>query len=177
MFSNHSKLFRSNRLHNEHLNSIIMGYGSFVKYACFLIPLLSFSCKPKVCHLVKIKTLYVGMGVNAGVDTSYAHYVLLEGFSKECLDSSSAVNIAHSYLDTTSGKRPIDLVMFYGSDADFPKVGVPYSNNLDKECLVKMFYNEENKKIYSFIFYNNEGKRTYWGNRWKAKNNYICNGE
>jgi hypothetical protein len=114
-----------------------------------------------------MKTMYVAMGVNAGVDTSYAHYVMLEGYSKGCLDSSSAVSIAYSYLDTVSGKKPIDLVMLYSSDADFPRSGIPSSNTLDKECLVKMFYDDKSKKIESFIFYNDEGKRIYWGNKWK----------
>jgi hypothetical protein len=66
------------------------------------------SCQPPTCQLQKIKTLYVtpsrqesGTGQ---MQVSYGHYVLLKGFSRDCLDSATIVRLAAHYRDTVSSK-------------------------------------------------------------------------
>jgi hypothetical protein len=144
-------------------------FTTLLRACLFLVTLGTDSCQQPspTCQLRSSRTLAVVPGQN-GEDKFYAHYVLLEGFSRECLDSATVVALAATYRDTVSGKRPIDLVFFYSSADRFP-VGVPSAPHLDADCLVKLVYDHNTSKPNDFIFYTEAGDVSYWGNRWFRK--------
>jgi hypothetical protein len=120
-----------------------------------------------VCELKEIRTLFTVVGIQQGVDTGYVHYVLLREFSRQCMDSTTLVNIALKYIDTVSIDKPIDMINFYNSDKNFiPGEVSQVWEKVDKNCLVHIWINKKNNKPEKFVFFNDKGERIFEGNKW-----------
>jgi hypothetical protein len=87
--------------------------------------------------------------------------------SRECMDSLTIMNIAQKYRDTVKGKQPIETVMFYDSGYELLPGEIPSFPNIDKNCLVKIGFNNKSNKPNDFLFYNNKGENIYWGRKWE----------
>lgn len=127
------------------------------------------SCKEepeKSCEAKGIRTLFTTVGIHDR-DTAFGHYVLIDNFPKECMDSTTMVKMALNYCDTVKMAKPIDVIMFFNSDKDFiPNETSQDMDEINKSCLVVIGFDEKNEKPNDFIFYNDRGERTYWGKRW-----------
>ena len=128
----------------------------------------SHKAQNSVCRLKDIKTLYSDPNMHVGVDTAYGYTVLIKDFSRECMDSSTMVNIALKYIDTVKGGKPVNGVAFYSSDKDFiPNEHSQIMEEIDKSCLFKITFNEKTCQPDNFVFYNDKGETIYWGSKWK----------
>ena len=130
--------------------------------------LLMFSCKP-VCGLEKVRTISI-MYLEGPNGISYAHDVLVKAFSKECIDSAFMVNLALRYMDTVKLGQPVGIVNFYSSDKDFiPNEVSQQIDEIDRSCLVKMWFDVKTKNPTTFLFYDDNGENIYWGDKWNAQ--------
>lgn len=121
-----------------------------------------------ICEFQKIKTLFTDYGQDGNKPGYYRHYVLIEQFSRKCLDSTEMVNITLNYADTVSFDRPVESIVFYSSDSRFiPDEKSQIWSEVDKDCLVRIGINHKNKKPEYFMFYNNHGRLVYYGKVWK----------
>lgn len=121
-----------------------------------------------ICEFQKIKTLFTLYYQKGNEPGDYRHYVLIEQFSKKCLDSAEMVNIALNYADTVSFDRPASTIAFYRSDSRFiPDEKSQNWTEVDKDCLVWIRINVKNKTPEYFMFYNNRGSLVYYGKAWK----------
>lgn len=147
-------------------------FSTLLRTGLFLVALGSGSCQPPTCQLHSIKTLAAEPSLNNG-QYSYAHYVLLDGFSRECLDSATVVTLADTYRDTVTSKRPVDMISFYSSADRFTPGGVPSAPHLDADCIVTLGYDQHASSPNDFIFYDNQGEISCWGKRWFKKKTYC----
>jgi hypothetical protein len=115
------------------------------------------SCQPPTCQLRYCRTLYIAPMRNGEEAESYFHYVLLEGFVKECLDSATVVAHAVTYRDTVTGKRPIAGIGFYSSADRFTPGGIPNALHQDADCLVKILFDTKTTNPTDFVFFDEEG--------------------
>ena len=134
----------------------------------FILLISETSCRPgtATCKLNEIKTLFTTEGVYEGKVTGYAHYILVKGFLRECMDSAMMVNIALKYIDTIKAGKPATVLKFFSTDKDF----IPNETSQDmalinKNCLVDMSI-DKNRRPNSFLFFNEKGENVYWGDRW-----------
>ena len=119
------------------------------------------------CEIKEVKTLFTIPGVYEGKITGYSHYVLLKDFYRDCLDSTTIVNVALKYSDTVTTGTPVNVIMFFNSDKDFiPNETSQVMNEINKSCLVVIGFDEKTRKPNDFIFYNEKAERIYWGARW-----------
>lgn len=134
--------------------------------------LISCSSKEiKGCNVKEIRTLFTTIGIH-DKDTAYGHYTLIEDFPRECLDSTTMVDLALKYSDTVKVGKPVDVIMFFNSDKDFiPNETSQVMKEVNKSCLVVIGFDEEKRKPNNFIFYNKKGERTYWGEKWLPNGN------
>lgn len=142
----------------------------------FLIALLSglVSCKQNstVCEIKSLKMLGAHEKV-LGFGTGLEHYILIDGFSRSCLDSNLIVSAALKYRDTIGiGKydypvaMPANVLRFYNSDKDFMDKDASSDNKkLNRSCLVTITFGYFNKPN-QYVFYNNKGDVIYSGNKW-----------
>ncbi|HSC53284.1 MAG TPA: hypothetical protein VLC98_06690 [Phnomibacter sp.] len=125
------------------------------------------SCKEeqaKSCEIKEIRTLFTTVGIH-DTDTTYAHYALIKDYSRECMDSTTFVDVALKYCDTVKVGKPADIIMFFNSDKNFiPNETSQVMEKINKSCLVVIGFDEG--KPNTFIFYDNKGERVYWGARW-----------
>lgn len=150
-----------------------MTYFSTLLRTCLLLDALGIaSCQPPTCQLRSIKTLAVVQTMYDNGQYRYVHYVLLDGFSRECLDSAAVVTLATNYRDTVVSKKPVSALFFYSSAARFTPGGVPSVPHLDADCLVKIGYDGNTSTPRDFIFHTGAGDVSYWGNRWFKKKTY-----
>ena len=137
-------------------------------FALILINLLS--CNSEIdskCNLKKIKTLFVTEGVYEGKTTGYCHYILINDFSRNCMDSVSMVNMALRYMDTVKIGRPADMFKFFNSDKDFiPNETSQVMEDINKSCLVTIGFDLITLKPNNFIFYDSDGRQICWGDTW-----------
>ncbi len=146
-------------------------FPALLRICLFLATLSIGSCQPPTCQFLSIKTIAVVPSLNKG-QYRYAHYVLLNGFSRECLDSATVVTLATNYRDTVASKKPVSALFFYSSADRFTPGGVPSVPHLDADCLVKLGYDSNTSTPRDFIFYTGAGDVSYWGNRWFKKKTY-----
>jgi len=110
------------------------------------------SKKSSKCELREIKTLFTIPAIYQNVITGYAHYILIKDFSRECLDSSTIVNIALKYMDTVKIGRPADVLMFFSSNKDFiPNEKSQVMEEINKSCLVTIGFDEKTNKPNDFF--------------------------
>lgn len=132
--------------------------------------IVNISCKNsrvQKCDVQEMKTLFTTPGIYEGKVTGYAHYTLVKDFSRQCMDSTTMVNLALQYSDTVSVGNPADLIMIFNSDKDFiPNETSQVMAKINKSCLVVIGLDVKSKKLKDFIFYNDNGERLYWGDRW-----------
>ncbi|WPV63904.1 hypothetical protein [Chitinophaga sp. LS1] len=124
----------------------------------------------KQCKCDKLKTLFTIPGIYEGKTIGYAHYVLSENLSKNCIDSAMMVDLAIKYSDTVKVGYPANIIMFFSSDKDFiPNETSQVMEEINKSCLVVINLDVITKKPNDFLFYNEQGNRIYWGKKWLPK--------
>jgi len=122
-----------------------------------------------ICELQDVKTIFFDGTSNIRYGEVYAHYVLLKGFSRVCLDSTTIVNIALKYIDTIKRGKPIEVIKLFSSNKDFiPNEHSQVMEEINKSCLVTIGLNLKTKMPEDFIFYNDQGQIIYIGNKWKV---------
>ena len=131
---------------------------------------------PPQCSFKNIQKIFSVRGTlnrgTTGEMSSYSHLVLLRDFSRECMDSTTIINIAHRYIDTVKYEKPVDALFFYSSDNNFIKGETSQMwGEVDKECLVKIYFDAEAKSVnpIGFEFYNSLGQTVYEGTQWVDK--------
>jgi hypothetical protein len=141
-------------------------------FSILLSVVFSFGCYNKNnCEIKEAKTLFTTIGIHDS-NTSFAHYILINGFSKKCMDSATMVNLALKYIDTVGQGRPADVLMFFNSDKDFiPNETSQVMEDINKSCLVAVGFDLKERKPKQFLFYNDAGERIYWGSRWLPNGN------
>jgi hypothetical protein len=132
----------------------------------FSILISLFSCD-SICKQESIKTLFIIPHIYENKTVGYSHYVLIQDFSRKCMDSTTMVNIALKYMDTVTIGRPADVLKFFNSDKDFiPNEISQVQEEINRSCLVTINFDLKTQKPEQFIFYNNDGKYEYWGSLW-----------
>lgn len=139
-----------------------------------LFLLIVISCKQNstVCEIKSLKILGAHEKV-LGFGTGLEHYILIDGFSRSCLDSTLIVSAALKYRDTIGiGKydypvaMPANVLRFYNSDKDFVDKDASSDNKkLNRSCLVTITFGYFNKPN-QFTFYNDNGEVIYSGTNW-----------
>lgn len=143
-------------------------------YICFFILLSAcnwaFRNKQKVCNLNKIATIYADVYTRGGQDPVYAHYVLFDGFDKNCqLDSTEVLKIVNHYIDTVFVKtKPVVRISLFSSiDRFIPGETSQVWEETNKDCIVDIAFDRETKKPTIFTFYKKDGKIESRGRFWK----------
>ena len=128
----------------------------------------SYPNKEDQCKLTKIRTIFFDGTPNSKYGHVYAHYVLINGFSRSCMDSSTMAKIALTYCDTVKEGRPVNVIKLFSSDKDFiPNEHSQVMEEINKRCLFSMGINLNTNKPSNFIFYNDQGEIIYIGEQWK----------
>jgi len=128
----------------------------------------SYSNKEGQCKLTKMRTIFFDATPNSKYGNVYAHYILINDFSKSCMDSSTMVKIALKYCDTVKEGRPVNVIKLFSSDKDF--IANEHSQvmeKINKSCLFSIGINLKTNKPDRFIFYNDQGEIIYIGEQWK----------
>ena len=120
--------------------------------------------KEPTCKFTKIKTLYTSLASDENGLRTYTHTVLLNDFSRKCLDSTKMVDITMKYLDTVSVYKPVDVIRFYYSDKDFIPGDSQVIQETDKSRLFSVYF--EKGAIQDFSFTDENGDFIYIGPRW-----------
>lgn len=98
---------------------------------------------------------------------TYIHYVLLEDYHKDCLDSTSILQIAQNYIDTLSVGKPLTSINFYSSNEGFIQNSVSQKmREINKNCICGISF-DLNGIPKMFAFYDDNGKLIYWGKDWQ----------
>jgi hypothetical protein len=63
----------------------------------------------KKCEIKEIKTLFTTIGIHDR-DTGYGHFTLIKDFARECMDSTTMVDLALKYCDTVRTGKPVDVI-------------------------------------------------------------------
>lgn len=135
---------------------------SLLGLACLAV----LKCAKPRCEFVSMRVLFTDLSVHVGVDTHYVHYILVKEFSKECLDSSTILNIVKMYIDTVKYDLPVGAVMVFNSDnylKDKSEVDWDYAL---RDCLVDIGVDKATKKAKEYTFYNCKGEIIYEGKNW-----------
>lgn len=111
------------------------------------------SCKNHendTCKWNSASTLYSDV-LYHGKDTSYIHFLILEGFPVHCVDSIDISQIVESYIDTVSNsneKRNLEYIQVYNSSEDFDisKMGQSW-DKINKAFLFEVRINKKTEKI------------------------------
>jgi hypothetical protein len=129
-----------------------------------LVCLFSCGLKKKNCKLPTPKTIFYDYDSQA---KDYDHYVLLDGFNKECMDSSKMVNLAKLYANSITKGSPALIIRFYSSEDYFieNEVSQPM-HEINRNCLILIGLNKDYTPN-RFNFYNDNGKRIYNGPLWR----------
>nr|WKN34437.1 hypothetical protein K4G66_18840 [Tunicatimonas sp. TK19036] len=121
------------------------------------------SCESK-CELEEIKTIFM----SGGGGPRNSHYILINDFSRECMDSAAMMNIAWGYVDTVSEGLPPNILKFFNSDKDFYEGETSQDiQKINESCLLSLTLDIPLRKVKDFIFYNDKGDIIYWGKRWQ----------
>lgn len=122
------------------------------------------------CSFEKIETIFSEISIHHGLDTGYAHYVLVQKYLKNCrIDSIEFLNMSRNYMDTVSyDYKPIKEINFFSSVKRF----IPYEvsqiwTEVNKDCLVSIWLDSETQKPVRFIFYDENGDIEMDGPTWK----------
>lgn len=125
----------------------------FVISICF-----AFSCKKGLeCEFKTIKRIFFDVGKQDG-NISYYHHVVITNFDKECIDSATIISISSKYLDTLTQGKPVCSLKFYNTDNSFIKNETAQLwTEVDKHCLVQIFFEAGKRVPYKFRFYSTDG--------------------
>lgn len=139
----------------------------FKKFACLLITQIFIGCNLSNCEINSVKTIFTTVGFHQGDKPEYGHYILLEGIDRNCLDSTKILDISHKYIDTLTSNTPATVLMFYNSEKNFiPNSTSQVQKDINKNCLVKIIFEDDGKTPVSFMFYDKRGHLKYNGNNW-----------
>jgi hypothetical protein len=135
---------------------------------CGILALLvcqsSVRCQKATCELTAIKTIFTDGSRGEG---GYVHYILVEDFSRACLDSVRMVNMARTYRDTVTKDTAAHTLKFYFSDEDFiPNEESQPIEDINKSALFSIGFDDD-VNIETFIFYDDNGTIKYRGPLWK----------
>jgi len=123
------------------------------------------------CDLEYIEKKWADYGINAGSFDGYTHFVIIKNFEKQCLDSTVIMNITQKYLDTATVDIPIQAILFFNSDKHFIEGETSQDwEKVNKDCLVGVYFNIQNKKFTHFRFFESNGIDFEDTNKWKIKN-------
>ncbi len=140
-----------------------------------VIILLITSCNlsnRRECGFVSMKRLFVDKQYGNDRE-SFNHYVFINKFYKECLDSTTICKIAQVYADTITDYKPIGVLKFYGSLENYNSKGEKSQYSVfDNDCLVEIFFDINTAKIKSFGFYDSNGENYINTLYWSAINMY-----
>lgn len=141
------------------------------RFICLLglISILSCTKTDNKCSVDKVKKIFSDVYITS-YDTTYVHHVLVEGIIKKCMDSLQMVNLAFNYIDTLTEEKPVSFIKFYNSDKEFyPNEGAQDWQEVDKSCLVGIYFFANSKQIQGFRFYSDEGNLISDRNTWNHK--------
>ncbi len=141
----------------------------------YILLLLFFSCthsREKQCELPPMEVLSIETITTSG-NVSYQHSVLLDGYSRYCLDSVNIMNLIKLYSDTirnpfsSLGTRchPIRSLSIYNSDQDWDRYyGLRSHNDINNNLLLRInFFKNVGT---TFYFYNETGESIHEGINW-----------
>jgi hypothetical protein len=141
-----------------------MGYNRFsilISIALALLPcLLVVACSNTIeeaCTLNRIERLQVIPTINVGTDTCYTHDILIEGYHRSCMDSTSILNIAHTYMDTVTQYFPITGIMFFSTDENYDQGEATQNpDEVGDDILVRILFNKDGD-VELFVFFKESG--------------------
>lgn len=140
-----------------------------IRYLSILfVVLLACGKGQQKCKFNSIRRLY-SIVQSVGKESSYLHLVIVNDFSKNCIDSSMMVNLALRYLDTVKADLPVSCIRFYSTDKGFiPSETSQLWNEVDRNILVSIDFDKRMNPCW-FVFYGEDGEYLYSGEKWMKK--------
>lgn len=130
----------------------------------FIVAILG--CQQQKCENDQIELIFYDHTIEE-TGKVYVHYLLLEDYKRDCMDSASIVDIALSYVDTCSVGQPISTLKVFNSRDNFiPNSTSQPLHEISGDCLVNISFNDT-MGISNFSFYDQNGRAIFTGRQWR----------